>query len=146
MKITDRHLKAAEMLAAGKTMQETAEAVGVTLRTIAYWKEKPEFQNMVQELHEKALNESKKILIAHAEEAAQKLVQLMNDENVWVAMQAIREILDRIGVKSPDNKALVNITNIGDKYEIDKEALKDPEVRKAIREIFRKTIARDNAT
>ena len=49
---TERRLKAAAMLAAGRTIVETAKAISVDEKSIDKWKKTPEFLSMIQEATE----------------------------------------------------------------------------------------------
>lgn len=118
---------AARMRAIGYTQQQTAEAVGVELRTVQRWEEKPDFVEFVQALHEAAWQRIEPGIMANVALAVDVQREMLlgkvkaDDKRYLAAQRLIDRILDRLLYVEPapaeagSGKAgtTVNILNAG---------------------------------
>ena len=88
------------MLTTNKTQKKIADEIGVNENTIGDWKKNKEFQDELQ----KQLKENfgSLAVIAHKE-----LKKLLTNQNAYIRLQAIKDVLDRAGYK-PSDKVDIN--------------------------------------
>ena len=94
--LDERQLKAAEGLAKGMNIKDTAAYAGVSRNTIYAWKEMETFQAEVSRLKHEFLEQTQAILKSEAISAAKQIINLSkNAASEKVKLQASIDILDR---------------------------------------------------
>ena len=87
--------KAAEVLAAGGTSTEAAEAAGVGVRTIRRWRnDEPRFADSIDDTRSRMLAEAAGLLASHTTTAARRLGEIIQSEEERHALPAARVVLD----------------------------------------------------
>ena len=96
----------------GSSWKEAAEAVGMDYRTLKkYVRDHPDGNNFLQRQMQDALDQSHSKLIAAAPIAAQRLIDVINDQNnkgyvVVQAVESLFRIIDR-GITDRENAELL---------------------------------------
>ena len=91
--VSDLQLQALDHLLSGKTIQATADLIGVNERTIRRWQQQPEFITEYKSIKRSNFEAITERLRKMAEKAADNLERLMNSENESVALRANRAVL-----------------------------------------------------
>lgn len=92
------------LLLEGKTQKEIAKDIKVSEQTICEWKKDNEFK---EELH-KQMKEYFSVLAVKAQKCLNKL---LDSQNEYIQLQAIKDVLDRAGYK-PVEKQITGNANI----------------------------------
>lgn len=98
--LSGRKLRAFKILANGGTVAEVAARLGVTDRSVRRWRSDPAFREALAEAGLDALEAARDALEAAAHDAADFLVELVQDTSraPSVRLQAAVGVLDRIGI------------------------------------------------
>lgn len=94
----------------GEPVATTAKAVGVTRSTLWRWTQKPEFAQALAAIQEDLRSDTRRYLRQLSRAAADELASLLEDEDSKIRLQAACAILDRAGVKDPDQDGDERIT------------------------------------
>ncbi len=86
--LTTRQLQAVELYMTGLKQKEIAVQMGVTAQCVSQWLRSKTVSAYIREVTNKKLASARWT-------ATNKLVELLDDENPWVRLQAIRIILDQ---------------------------------------------------
>mgnify|MGYP000627925066 CR=1 FL=1 len=100
--LSPKHRKAAELLAAGCSVRETAASLGVSDRTIRRWARRPEVVQALQELQEEAWGATIRKLRSLGERAVITLGEVMRDRQAPPmarvgAARAVLELVFKLG-------------------------------------------------
>ena len=121
--LTPRSLKIMDMVISGLKSGAIAEALGLTVQYISTVIHAPQFEHQLairrstyQENFDQSLisseQDSMKILRESAAKAAQKMVNLLDNENSAIQQKASCDIMDRVGPTKQTKNADISQTNI----------------------------------
>lgn len=96
------YLKVAMMTLQGYTNSSIAEELGVKVNTIARWKKKDTYKDLARSLVVEIIDIAKGFLAGAGFKAVKILVESLNSPNERIRIQAAKEILDRIGLKTAE--------------------------------------------
>ncbi len=105
MPLEPKQIKAAKLLAKGQSQTETAQAIGVSRRTIVRWLSQPEFKNLCFGLSGEAQPVARSVHSVELEKPIQVRGQsnsLTVEDLVPDALQAVRDILTNPDVRVTD--------------------------------------------
>lgn len=91
----------------GYASKDIAEILNVKLDTIKHIKRTDDFKMMVQSLISEVVSAGRMFLSTAGMRAVKTLIDLLQSPNDKVRLQASMEILNRIGLKSPDKLEIV---------------------------------------
>lgn len=100
--MTAGQFRACDVLLAGGKPEDAAAAVGVTVRTIERWQEKPEFQEWMREFARASFRESRSQLLAAQAEAVATLREALRAGSQSERIGAARALL-AVGLKAADD-------------------------------------------
>ena len=87
-KLTPKQEQAAMLYACGKSRQEIAEQLSVSVQTLTRWRAMDSFKERQEEHLQEFLRELQPVALS-------VIVDLLKDPNPWVRVNAAREILSR---------------------------------------------------
>jgi len=101
-KLTPKQTSAVLLLASGKTAREVAKQIGVTPETISHWRRQPSFAACLNRTCWGLLEAGRDRLRGAADQAAQKLVELMDTtESDEVKRKVCLDILEISRLEEP---------------------------------------------
>lgn len=112
------HYQVMALRLSGMSYSDISEAIGVPQATIKNWFYKDIlFSEAYKAAKAEAIERAKEVLQQAGPAAAQKIVELMNHDSGAVALAAAKEVLDRIGLKSPERHEVAVASGIVVKWE-----------------------------
>lgn len=84
---------AAALLAAGRTVADTAKAVGVSERQVSRWQQEPGFRARVRELQKQTVGQAVAVLREGLTEAARELRDLLTHDSAAIRLRAADVLL-----------------------------------------------------
>src|SRR5262245_5159945 len=104
--LTPNQLKAATLLASGKTARDVARAINCTPETISHWKRHFEFQALLNALRREALDAGRDALRSATRQAVEGLIELMTEaENEETRRKACIDVLEMNGYRNFGNSS-----------------------------------------
>src|SRR6266446_8111033 len=93
--LTLRQRQAASLLAAGHTIQQTADQVAVSEKAIDNWKKRLDFMDVVRDAEDDIYEESLRLLKRVAKQSILTLVSCMSEKySAYVRVQAAAKLLE----------------------------------------------------
>lgn len=137
-KIKAYHYQAMTYRIAGYNYKEIADLLGYAHTTIKNWFLLDDvFRAEFQKFEKKGLENAKRILEEASVEAANKIVDLLDNKNAQVSLNSAKDILDRTGLVA---KQKVEIDANVKHAQVDEKLLDDPEAVEMLRKLFEKGV------
>lgn len=115
MGLSKKQLKAAKLIAEGNmTIDEIAKECDVSDRTIYRWKKQEEFLQAIHDFEEEIKEDIKHKLIGMSPKALKEFEKLLSARSEMVRLHAIKDLLDRIGLKPVERQEIDNKHEIKD--------------------------------
>lgn len=122
--LKSNQIKAATLLALGKTAREVAREINCTPETISHWKQDYEFEAMLNGLRWDALEAGREALRSGMRYAVEGLLKLVRDaENEETRRKACVDVLEMSGLRDPNVAAFGSGIGPRDAYEVKREHL-----------------------
>jgi hypothetical protein len=95
---TARRVRAAQLSASGMQASDVVAAMGAHRSTFSEWSRHPDFQKEYERVVRESRDRVIRKLTQSAEHAAQRIIDLVDDEDPQVALKASQVVLARSGV------------------------------------------------
>ncbi|MCH7645339.1 MAG: hypothetical protein IH974_10950 [Myxococcales bacterium] len=100
--LTSKQIKAAGLLASGKTAVEVAKSIGVTPETISHWKNyNPNFQALLNRFNEEAVDATIRAMRDLGSKAIARLGDLVENGSEKTGLEAVRLVFENIEKNTP---------------------------------------------
>ena len=142
-----KHYEAMFLRLQGLQYREIAAKFGVAEITVRNWfclddLFRAEFERLKNEL----IEEAKHSLISAAPKAVKKLIELLDVDNPKIALEAAKDLLDRIGMKPVEKSEVAFTGQVKNEHVVAERIVEDPEARELARQLFLRTVAKDMAS
>jgi hypothetical protein len=97
VRLTEPQIRAVKLDSQGAIVDDIAESVGVSARTIYRWRELPDYQKLMTALLNDVQHTARNTLLSHAKKASDVLTKLMDSADEGTRMKAALSVLDRTG-------------------------------------------------
>jgi len=105
------YVKIAYLYMKGFSIQEIADIMGISSRAVKEIRSKEEFKSVIRTISAEVISAGRMFLSASGIKAVKTMIDLLDSPNDKIRLNASKEILNRIGLKSPEQLEIINKSN-----------------------------------